>query len=185
MERPDPKQSVIVVVDVQEKLAAAMPDEARASLLRSAGVLLEAADALSIKVLATEQYPQGLGLTVAVVSERLGALSAPVIPKLAFSACGDPAFRNAFNAMGCKAAVVIGMEAHVCVFQTVRDLAAMGCSVHVPIDGVASRRDDHRQTGLALCKEAGATLTTTETIVFDWLERAGTNAFKRLSKAIR
>ena len=77
------------------------------------------------------------------------------------------------------------MEAHVCVFQTVRELTARGVTVHVPLDGVASRRDDHRAAGLSLCSAAGATVTTMETIVFDWLRRAGTDEFKRLSKLIR
>ena len=77
------------------------------------------------------------------------------------------------------------METHVCVYQTVRDLVGRGLDVHVPIDGVASRRDDHSETGLALCRAAGATITTTETIVFDWLRRASGDAFKSLSKLIR
>jgi nicotinamidase-related amidase len=77
------------------------------------------------------------------------------------------------------------MEAHVCVFQTVRELAARGINVLVPIDGVASRRDDHRAAGLELCRAAGATLTTMETVVFDWLQRAGTAEFKKISKLVR
>ena len=77
------------------------------------------------------------------------------------------------------------MEAHVCVFQTARDLARRGLTVHVAADGVASRRDDHRDAGLSLCERAGAVVTTTETVVFDWLERAGSEQFKLLSKVIR
>ena len=78
-----------------------------------------------------------------------------------------------------------GMETHVCVYQTVRELCARGVRVHVPIDGVASRREDHRLTGIELCRAAGATITTMETVVFDWLRIAGTEPFKQLSKLIR
>ena len=84
-----------------------------------------------------------------------------------------------------RAAIVIGVEAHVCVLQTVRDLCARGVQVLVPLDGVASRRDDHRAAGLDLCRAAGATVTTAESVVFDWLRRAGTDEFKKLSKLIR
>jgi nicotinamidase-related amidase len=77
------------------------------------------------------------------------------------------------------------MEAHVCVFQTVRELAARGIDVYVPLDGVASRRDDHRAAGIELCRSAGAIITTMESVVFDWLQRAGSEEFKRLSKLIR
>jgi nicotinamidase-related amidase len=77
------------------------------------------------------------------------------------------------------------METHVCVYQTVRDLAALGVEVHLPIDGVSSRRDDHRDAGIDLCVRAGAVRTTTESIAFDWLRVAGTAEFKRLSALIR
>ena len=133
MRRLDPRETTILVIDVQEKLAAAMPPAAVADVTRAATVLLEAA----------------------------------------------------WSSTRSKTAIVLGMEAHVCVFQTVRELTARGVSVLVPIDGVASRRDDHRAAGLELCRSAGALLTTMETIVFDWLQRAGTPEFKKISKLVR
>ena len=86
---------------------------------------------------------------------------------------------------GAQAAVVVGMESHVCVYQTVRDLVERGLDVHVPVDGVCSRRDDHRQAGIELCVRAGAVKTTTESIAFDWLRVAGSPEFKELSGLIR
>ena len=115
--------------------------------------------------------------------ELLGAAGAARVEKLEFSACDAPSFAEKLS--GAKSAVVVGMESHVCVFQTVRDLVARGLSVYVPIDGVSSRRDDHREAGIQLCERAGATRTTTESIVFDWLRRAGSDEFKQLSKLIR
>lgn len=175
----------MLVVDVQERLAAAMPPEAMAALGRAASILLEAASALGARVIATEQYPQGLGATVPAVRERLVAAGAPILEKMEFAAVEAPGFAAAWEAAKGRTAIVIGMETHVCVFQTVRELAQRGVEVHVPIDGVASRRDDHRQVGLELCRAVGATITTSETIAFDWLGRAGGEAFKRISKAVK
>jgi nicotinamidase-related amidase len=185
MRRLDPKDCAILVIDIQERLAPAVPAAQLAELTRAAAILIESASILGAKVIATEQYPQGLGRTIAPVAERLAAAGAKVIEKIDFSACDSADFERAFAASGCRTAVVIGMETHVCVFQTVRELAARGINVHVPLDGVASRRDDHRAAGLELCRAAGATITTAETLAFDWLRRAGTEPFKRISKLIR
>lgn len=185
MRRLNPKACAVIVVDVQEKLAAAIPPAQLAELTRAASVLIEAADLLGAAVIATEQYPAGLGPTLAPIAAQLDRIKAARIPKLDFSACDDDAFQRAWAAKDKQVAVVVGMEAHVCVFQTVRELTAREIAVHVPLDGVASRRADHRAAGLDLCRAAGAIVTTMESVVFDWLKRAGTDEFKRLSKLIR
>ncbi|MBE7479389.1 MAG: isochorismatase family protein [Polyangiaceae bacterium] len=185
MQRLDPKKTAVVVVDVQDRLAAAMPAEQLERVKRSARILVEAARLLGARVLATEQYPKGLGATVPEVAEALKSADAPCFEKLDFSACDAAGFGERLSGSGVTAAVVLGMETHVCVYQTVRDLVARGLEVHVPIDGVASRREDHREVGLALCEKAGATRTTSETVVFDWLARASGDAFKQVSKLVR
>jgi nicotinamidase-related amidase len=185
MRRIDPKNCAVLLIDVQDKLAAAIPAPQLAELNRAASVLIEAAKLLGARVIATEQYPAGLGRTLPPLVERLTHIGAPTIEKIEFSACDNPAFERALAATNSRTAVVVGMEAHVCVFQTARDLAARGVEVLVPIDGVASRKDDHRAAGLDLCRAAGATITTMESIVFDWLRQAGTEEFKRISKLIR
>lgn len=185
MRRLDPKECAVLVIDVQERLSAAMPEARMRDLVRAVTILGGAAPALGARVIVTEQYPNGLGPTLGVVKEALAQAEAPVVSKLDFSACGEPKFDEAWAGAPPKTAIVVGMEAHVCVFQTVRDLVARGVTVHVAVDGAVSRRDDHREIGLALCKEAGATLTTAETVVFDWLGRAGGDAFKRVSKLVR
>jgi nicotinamidase-related amidase len=181
----DPQEAVVVVVDLQERLFSAMPELQGNDLLRAGTILLHAARLLGAEAIATEQYPEKLGPTLAPIAEKLDLLSAPRIAKLDFSACREPAFEAAVAKLARRKAIVIGMETHICVFQTVRDLCARGFTVHVPIDGVASRRDDHRAAGLELCRAAGAHITTVETIVFDWLGRAGTDSFKALSKLIK
>lgn len=181
--RLDPARTTVAVIDVQEKLAKAMDERAVTDLLRATNVLLEGARLLGARVVATEQYPEGLGPTVAAVRDKLVEIGAPILPKLTFAATDAAGFQQAIGPG--HSVVVVGMETHVCVFQTVRELTLRGVDVHVPLDGVASRRTDHKDAGLDLMRRAGATITTMETIVFDWLRRAGSPEFKALSKLIR
>ncbi|MCC6214990.1 MAG: isochorismatase family protein [Polyangiaceae bacterium] len=186
MKRLVPARTVVVVVDIQERLAAAMPPDDLAAVLRATRILVESARALGAPVVATEQYPKGLGPTLPDVRAALDAAAAPVLEKLAFSACDSEGFTaHLAQRPALEAAVVLGMESHVCVYQTVRDLVARGLTVHVPIDGVASRRADHREAGLELCVRAGGVRTTAESVAFDWLARAGGDEFKLVSKLVR
>jgi nicotinamidase-related amidase len=185
MERLEPHTTAIFVVDVQEKLAAAMPPETIATLVKNTGILLETAKVLGVRVLASEQYPKGLGPTVLAVAKTLGELGVTPLPKMTFDACSDLAIARALSEIAPKAVVVVGMESHVCVFQTARELVKRGYATYVVTDAVASRREDNRVLGLSLCERAGAVLTGTETVAFDLLERAGTEAFKAVSKLVR
>ena len=185
MLRIDPACSLLLVVDVQEKLVPAMPPAQIDQLYRAARILLETARLTGVRTLATEQYPQGLGATAAAVRVDLEKQGVEPVAKVAFSALGEPNFLKLLFAKRPRHAIVIGMETHICVVQTVRDLCALGVDVHVAMDGVASRRDDHRETGLRLCERAGATVTTAETIAFDWLGAATGDAFKAVSKLVR
>jgi nicotinamidase-related amidase len=180
--RLEPLSSLLLVVDVQEKLAAAMPREAVDTLVKNACILLDAARLLGVRVVATEQYPKGLGKTLAPIAERLP--SAP-IEKLDFSALDHPAASQALALAHPRAVIVVGMESHVCVFQTARDLAARGHATYVVDDAVASRTEANRVAGLSLAAEAGAVRTVTETVVFDWVRRAEGDVFKAVSKLVR
>lgn len=185
MDRLIPRTTVLLVVDVQEKLAAAMPAEARARVQRNLGILLETARVLGVKVLASEQYPKGLGPTIDPVASKLAELGAPVLPKLTFDACADLGLARALGELAPNSVVVAGMEAHVCVFQTARELVRRGYTTHVVADAVCSRTEDNRRLGLALAERAGAFVSPTETVAFDLLGVAGTEAFKAVSKLIR
>lgn len=185
MNRLDPTKSLVLVVDVQDKLARAMPEAAARSVERAATILLEAADALAVPVIITEQYPKGLGSTVSAIAERCAKGNISVLSKLEFSAAEAPGFAAELAKHRARDVIVLGMETHVCVFQTARDLVGRGLGVHVPIDGVASRQDDHRAAGLDLCRAAGAVLTTAETVAFDWLRVASGDAFKRVSRVVK
>lgn len=185
VERTKPSTTAVILIDVQQKLAPTVPAEQLRQVERAAQIMLAAARELGAPVIVTEQYPKGLGPTIGSLASELESHQVNPIDKLTFSACKEPRFTQALSDCGADAAVVLGMETHICVFQTVRDLVARGLQVHVPIDGVASRRDDHRQVGLDLCAKAGATLTTSETILFDWMVQSGTDTFKKLAKLVR
>ena len=180
MERLDPASTVILVVDVLENLASAMPEGALETLVANSSILLETAKTLGMTVMTSEQYPKGLGPT-------LPALPLPnaAMPKMTFDAIADLAISRALAATHARAVVLVGMETHVCVFQTARSLVKRGYATHVVADAVTSRTKKNRVLGLSLCEKAGAIVTPTETVVFDLLERAGTDAFKTISKLLK
>ena len=178
----DRTKAVVLVVDVQSRLAPAMPGDALARVVKYGRALIGAAKELGLPVIATEQYPKGLGETIPELRE---VLPSPPLVKMHFSCGADPAFAAALEQTGRRQIVVCGMESHVCVFQTVRDLVAMGYEVHVCQDAVSSRQEMHRLSGLELCREAGAVITNAETVIFDLLHVAGTPEFKKVSALVK
>lgn len=183
--RPSADGMALVVVDFQQKLAAAMDAGQLPRCLKAARTLLELARLKGWRVVATEQYPQGLGGTVPEIAEDLAAAGAQApLAKTAFSACGADGFADRLGA-GTRAAVLVGMEAHVCVLETALDLLGRGVQVFVPWDGVASRREEDRVTALDLLRRAGAVVTSSETLAFQALGRAGTPEFKAISARVR
>ena len=185
MDRITPDSSVLLVVDAQERLAAAMPEEPLARLVRNTRLLLQAAALLDVPVLATEQYPKGLGPTVAPLLELLARGGVTPIDKHCFDASSEPRISRAIRSIAPRSIILVGMEAHVCVFQTARELVRRGHDVHVVSDAVTSRAEEHRVGGLRLAEHAGAVITVAESVVFDWVERAGTETFRAVSKLVR
>jgi nicotinamidase-related amidase len=177
----DRDRSFLLLVDVQERLLPAMADPA--PMLRNAAILLQAAARLAVPVLASEQYPQGLGHTVGELASLLppGA----VTEKLAFSCLGESALRGRIAALGRTQAVLCGIESHVCVLQTAFDLAAGGYQTFVARDATTSRHPLSVEAALARFQKAGIDVVTTEMVVFEWLARAGTPEFREISKLIR
>ena len=180
--RLDRKRAVVVIIDVQERLVPAIEPTALARVLKYAKALVGAAKQMGIPVIGTEQYPKGLGPMVKEIAE---VLPAPSLPKVTFSCGADPGFSKALAETGRRQVIVAGMETHVCVFQTVRDLCASGYEVHLCADAVASRTEVHRQGGIELCREVGAIVTTAETAIFDLLHQAGTPEFKAVSPLVK
>lgn len=173
---------MLLVVDVQERLAKAMPPEGLAAVERNIAVLIKAAVRLGMPVVASEQYVRGLGPTV----EPLRALlPEPALEKLEFSCGANKALARKIRQADRRQIIVAGMEAHVCVFQTVRDLVRGDFAAFVVQDAVLSRGEANRALGLRLCERSGATVTSTETVLFDLLGVAGTPEFKELAPLIK
>jgi isochorismate hydrolase len=178
----DRADALLLVVDIQEKLARAMPPDAMARLEKNTAILIKAARRLGLPVVASEQYVKGLGPTVATLRELYPH---PPIEKMEFSCGASKELARAIMKEGRHQVIVAGMEAHVCVFQTVRDLLRGDYTAFVPQDAVISRTEENRQVGLKLCEKAGATLTSTETVLFDLLGTSGTAEFKELAPLIK
>lgn len=174
--------SVLVVIDIQEKLCPAMDEKVLKHLVKNAGILLDAAAELDIPVVGTEQYVKGLGELLPELKNRIGT---PALEKMTFSCCGDPAFVEKMKALGKRQVIIVGMECHVCVLQTVIELLDAGFIVHLVRDAVMSRRKENWLVGLETARDAGAVITSTEAALFQLLKVAGTDEFKKLSKLVR
>jgi nicotinamidase-related amidase len=172
----DPRASALLVVDVQERFRSVMADFE--SMLAGCVRLARAFRLLDLPILATEQYPKGLGHTAPELRDALGGGSIP--EKSAFSSYGCGAIPEALRSTGAKSVLVCGIETHVCISQSVHDLLAAGYSVHVAADAVASRHALNREVALTRMTEAGAILTTSEMAAFELLVDAKHPKFKEV-----
>ncbi|MCA9600404.1 MAG: isochorismatase family protein [Myxococcales bacterium] len=183
--RTEAERSVLAIIDVQERLLASMPPQDQAALVRSVRLLVDTAARLDVPVLVTEQYPKGLGRTVNVIESALAnAKQVTRLEKTCFDACDLGDFRDASTGPR-DHIVVAGMEAHICVLQTVRGLRARGRTVVVAADATASRNPDHRRLAEANWRAFGARVEPAETVVFDWLRDAAHPAFRDVSRLLK
>ena len=174
----DRERTALVVVDVQEAFRKAIPDFDRVA--EASATLVEGADALGLRIVVTEQYPKGLGTTVPEVAEHLPD-SVRAVEKVRFSA----AEADGFDLGGRGQALVCGIEAHVCVNQTVLDLIDDGVEVHVAGDAVGSRTAENRELGLHKAERAGAVLTSVETALFELLGGSDAPEFKQVQELVK
>lgn len=180
----DAAKTSLLIIDVQERLLPVMarPDEVE----RRCGILIAAAKALEVPVVASEQYPKGLGPSIASIRTALG--DAPVFAKLAFSCWKDETLRAHLigqHESGRPQVIVAGIEAHVCVLQSCIDLAAAGFGVFAVADAMSSRHPESVALALERMRQAGVAVVNTEMAVFELLRQAGTAEFKALSALIR
>jgi nicotinamidase-related amidase len=181
-------RTTLLVVDVQEKLLPAMPPAHQRRLIAAHELLLEAARLLKVHTIATEQYPRGLGATAAPVRAMLDTFdwcAVPVFEKTVFSAAAVHGVTDALSLVDARTVIVTGMETHVCVFQTVRDLLHKGFHVHVPFDAVASRDPECRRVALETLRGCGAKITSSESVVFDLLKDAKHPEFRAISARVK
>lgn len=172
-------RSTLLVIDIQERLCPAL-HEAEA-LVDNSAWLIRVARQLNVPVLVSEQYPKGLGPTVAALQPLLEGVTP--VEKLRFSTAREAALlaqpggeRQQF--------VVCGAETHVCVLQTVLELLEAGRQVFVVEEAVTSRTPANKQLALARMRQAGAQIVSGEMVAFEWMERAGTETFKEISRTL-
>jgi nicotinamidase-related amidase len=185
----DREHSVLLIIDIQERLASAMDAAILDRAVRNTQILLETARRMGIPVVLSEQYPKGLGPTVAALRPSLDAIDELTrLEKVDFSVCAADGFGEVTERLALAKRsqwIIAGMETHICVYQSARALCGAGATVHVAVDAVVSRAKHNYQVGLGLAERSGAYLSSTETIVMDLLRRAGSDDFKAIAKLIR
>jgi len=173
------RDAALIVVDMQEKLLAVMNDRSRVvgNTLR----LIQAASVLKIPVHGTEQYPKGLGPTIPEIAELIPNRGS----KLTFSCCKLPEIVEQLHGRAVRHVTVAGIEAHICIAQSALDLLRMGFSVTVPADAVSSRFPLDWEFALRRLEHAGAVVSTTEAILFEWIGTADSAHFKEISRLVK
>ncbi len=178
--------TAILIIDVQEKLIDSIFN--KESVIDNVKALIHLSQVFKLPILITEQYPKGLGRTIEPIRELLKDSYQP-IEKMTFSCVGCDQFNERTDSLCASEIhhlVVCGIETHICVYQTVRDLSEDGvCTIHIAADAVGSRKEDNWRWGLELMREEGAFIKPTETIIFEMLHRSGTPEFKAMLPHIK
>ena len=176
-----PKETLLLLIDIQGRLAQCVY---QADLVeQNIKKLVRACRILDVPILYTEQYPKGLGTTVASLKELLGDLEP--VEKITFSCCGTDTFMQRLRSFKRNDILVAGMETHVCVYQTSLELLEFGYNVHLVTDAVSSRSEDNRDLGIRCIEKAGGIPTSTEMSIFELLRIAEGERFKAISKIIK
>jgi len=173
------EDTAVLVIDIQDRLFQVM--HRKEDLLKDAVKLLKGCQILNLPIVATEQYPKGLGPTLPEIKEFLDEKQ--IFSKMSFS--GYPVVESCLQTLGRKSIILLGIEAHICVLQTCRDLLKNGYQVFVPMECVSSRSSINAHNALELMNKMGAWVTNTETILFDLLKTAEAPAFKEIAKLVK
>jgi nicotinamidase-related amidase len=174
--------SQLVVVDMQLKLAQAMPVDEMQTVVKNNTILLQAAHILAVPVILTEQYPKGLGDTMPKLKHFLNDYQP--IAKTAFSVADEPKFIQQLNRDKSQL-IIMGMEAHICVLQSAIDMINRAKTVFVVEDAIISRSPANKANGIARMRAAGCIITNTESVLFEWLGNANHEAFRAISTLIK
>ena len=175
--------SHLVIIDIQEKLSATMPEKVINRVIKNTALLTQAAAAFDIPVTLTEQYPRGLGPTLSPVATI--ASRARRIEKTCFSCADSPEFNTICKENRRPQIILVGMEAHVCVLQTAIDLQAAKHHVFVVEDAICSRRLENYENAIHRLQQAGVIVTNAESVVFEWLRDSRHEQFKTISALLR
>jgi nicotinamidase-related amidase len=176
------EHAALAVIDMQEAFRSVMPDfgEVAARI----GKAVQGARLLEIPIIVTEQYPRGLKHTAEEILPHLPAES-KAIEKICFSSCGADSFQSQLIARNTKQVIVVGIEAHICVTQTVLDLLSRGLEVHLLVDCITSRKRESKEVALARLTQAGAVPSNLEMALFEMMRTAESPQFKAVQSLIK
>ena len=186
--------SQLIIIDMQIKLASAMPQDAMQIATKNCSLLTQVASLLGVPIIITEQYPQGLGATLPEITQFAPVLKP--IAKTAFSALSEPTFKQQLNRNRSQI-MLAGMESHICILQTALALTALTTigatsgdnkpakQVFVVEDAIISRNISNKINAVARMRDAGCIVTNTESVLFEWLTNANHPLFKEISQLIR
>lgn len=177
------QDSILVLMDIQERLTAVMPSGVGRHLVEQVAILLTAAKALSVPVIVTEQYPKGLGTTEPTLKALLTEAD-PIIEKTSFSSAKVDGFLKAIAQTKRTQVILTGMETHICIMQSALELQQRGYQVFVVEDAVGSRSPMNKDNALQRLRQAGVIVSNVESIIFEWLGDAKHPEFRKLSKLI-
>lgn len=175
------KDTAALLIDIQERLLPVM--DRKEELVSQTVKLITGLHILDIPIIPVRQYPKGLGDLIPEVRAALGEYQP--VDKMTFSAWDTAAIAGRAKALGKKNLLVFGIEAHICVLQTVIDLIADGYQVILVTDCVSSRRSDDKEIALRRAEQEGALLVTAESILFELLQKAGSDTFKQISQLVK
>ena len=179
----DVSNAVLLIVDVQEAFRKFIPDYA--DLIKSISILRDAAKILNLPVIITEQYQKGLGKTVDEIISGFIEKKFELVEKDCFSCCGSDQFKDSLKKLGRAQIIVSGIEAHVCVNQTVHDLLVHGYKPHIIVDAISSRYQKNKEVAVQKMTMSGAIPSTVEIALFEMLVQSGTDAFKAVQRLVK
>jgi nicotinamidase-related amidase len=174
-----PETSLLVIIDVQERLLSAVQNPQQ--IIFNVRRLLEGARLINVPVVISEQYPQGLGRTVKELIPYMPD-GTTVLPKKSFSIYDDESIRMAIDSHQRSQVILCGVESHVCVLQSALDLLRAGREVYIVVDAIGSRFTDDQNMALRRLETDGVVLTTTESLLFEWCRTAEHPQFKEFSR---
>lgn len=173
--------SVLLIIDVQEKLERVM--YRREELVDNLTKLVKGIQVLEVPIIVTEQYPKGLGATIPEIAQLIPDIEP--LAKVNFNCYDDENFVEKLESTERKQVIISGMESHICVYQTTRELIDHKYEVYVVTDTVSSRTPENREIGLNMMKQMGAILTSTEAVLFELLKVASGDKFKAISQIVK
>jgi Amidases related to nicotinamidase len=177
-------ESCLLVIDIQTRLTASMPDKVIERLKKNSTLLIKAAGMLSVPVIATRQYPQGLGQIEPEISEGFPT-DCRYFDKTSFSCADAEDLMRELARLERKQIILTGIEAHICVLQTAIDLMQSGYMVFIVSDAVSSRHRENYENAIHRMQQTGAIISNTESVLFEWLRDARHEHFRTISAMIK